>query len=101
MLEQELIEITVVFNHHQIEPDFINLLESSGLVTIIIKDEQKFIHESQLQQLEKILSIHKELDIEISGIEVIMYMTQRIERMQQEINDLKNKIRFYELYMND
>lgn len=96
MATEQLIEVTVFCRYHQIEYSFINSLEESGLVELTLVDQQKFIPNDQLQHLEKLSRLHHELDIDISGLEAIVNMLQRMEQMQQEIRSLKNKLRFYE-----
>jgi len=82
-------------NIHHIEYSFIGSLEEAGLVSLVVQNEQKFIHYNQLSDLEKIIHLYNDLDVNIAGIEVVFNMLQKIEQMQQEIITLKNKIDFY------
>lgn len=95
MKKNDLIEIADFCNYHDIELSFIDLMEESGLVELIVIHEQKFIHHSQLQQIEKIIRLHQELEINISGVEAIVHLLQRIEQMQFEISSLRNRLSFY------
>ena len=95
MKKEDFTEIAIFCNYHHIESSFIDLIEESGLVEFIIIDEQKFIHHSQLQQLERIIRLHQELEINISGVEAIVHLLERIEQMQFEISSLKNRLSFY------
>lgn len=95
MKKNDLIEIADFCNYHDIELSFIDLMEESGLVELIVINEQKFIHHSQLQQIEKIIRLHQELEINISGVEAIVHLLQRIEQMQFEISSLRNRLSFY------
>jgi hypothetical protein len=94
--EEELVEATVFCNYYQIEGSFISSLQESDLVELVIIEEQTFIPHSELQKLEKIVHLHQELDVNLSGVEVIVHMLERIEQMQQEMNDLKRRLSFYE-----
>lgn len=91
----ELIAANDFCKIHHIEYSFIGYLEEAGLVNLVVQDEQKFIHHNQLSDLEKIIHLYTDLDVNIAGIEVIFNMLKKIERMQQEIILLKNKIDFY------
>ena len=95
MKKEDFTEIAIFCNYHQIESSFIDLIEESGLVEFIIIDEQKFIHHSQLQQVERIIRLHQELEINFSGVEAIAHLLERIEQMQFEISSLKNRLSFY------
>ena len=95
MKKDDLIEIADFCNYHDIELSFIDLVEESGLVEFTVINEQKFIYQSQLQQVEKIIRLHQELEINISGVEAIVHLLQRIEQMQFEISSLRNQLSFY------
>lgn len=94
--KEELVEATIFCNYYQIEGSFISSLQESGLVELVIVEEQTFIPHSQLQQLEKMIRLHQELDVNIYGVEVIVHMLKRMEQMQHELNILKSKLSFYE-----
>lgn len=81
---------------HNIEYSFISSLQDVGLIKIITLKETRYISESQVKKLEKILRLHDELEINIEGIDTISHLLQRMRRMQIEIHALKNKLRLYE-----
>jgi len=96
MIKEDLIERAIFCQYHHIEPSFVDLMEESNLVEFIVIDEQKFIHHSQLQQVERIIRLHQELEINFSGVEAIVHLLERVEQMQFEISSLKNRLSFYE-----
>ena len=79
-----------------IEVSFIKSLQENGLIEIVTISEIAYIKISQLRQLEKMVSFHYELDINLEGIETIEHLLQRIHTMQDEIKDLRNKLRLFE-----
>ena len=79
-----------------IEVSFIKSLQENGLIEIVTISEIAYIKISQLRQLEKMVSFHYELDINLEGIETIEHLLQRIHTMQNEIKDLRNKLRLFE-----
>ncbi len=81
---------------HNIELSFLNILNENGLIHIENIDETSYIHESQLSELEKIVMFYYELEINLEGIETIIYLLQRCEMLQAEITTLRNRLRFYE-----
>jgi hypothetical protein len=81
---------------HNIEVSFIRSLQQSGLIEVSSVEETIYIHESQLQDLERIIHLYFELDINLEGIETINHLLRRINYMQDEITSLRNRLRLYE-----
>jgi hypothetical protein len=81
---------------HNIEVSFIRSLQQTGLIEISSVEETIYIHESQLQDLERIIHLYFELDINLEGIETINHLLRRINYMQDEITSLRNRLRLYE-----
>jgi len=79
-----------------IETSFINSLQETGLIEVVIVNETAYIDVNQLQQLEKCIRFYYELDINIEGIETIMHLLLRMNNMQNKINNLRNKLRLFE-----
>ena len=79
-----------------IETSFINSLQETGLIEVVIVNKTACIDVSQLQQLEKCIRFYYELDINLEGIETIMHLLLRMNNMQNEINHLRNKLRLFE-----
>jgi hypothetical protein len=98
MQTENLIDIKEFCVNHNIEISFISSLKQTGLIEITTVKETEFIDTEQLQQLEKFIRFYYELDINLEGIETINHLLKRINYLQDEINMLKNKLRFYETY---
>lgn len=82
--------------NHNIEISFIHSLEETGLIEMTTIEETGYIPSSQLQELERIVRLHYDLDINLEGIETINHLLQRINEMQDEITILRNRLRLYE-----
>lgn len=93
---EKLISVDIFCSNHQVETSFIGKLQESGLIEIIKIKETAYIDSDQLQKLEKLLRFYYEMEINIEGIEAITYLLQRTETMQNEIIQLKNRLRLYE-----
>jgi hypothetical protein len=96
MQTENLIPINEFCKNHNVEVSFISSLQQSGLIEITTIDETEFIDTVYLRQLEKIVTFHYDLDINLEGIETVNYLLQRLTLMQDEINTLKNRLRLYE-----
>ncbi len=92
MEQKELIPAEDFCLHHKIEYSFISSLENSGLISITSVKRSSYIHADDLLKLEKFVRLHYDLDINIEGIETINYLLEKIENMQQELVQLRNKI---------
>ena len=92
MEQEDLIPVKDFCIHHNIEYSFISSLENSGLISVTSVKRSSFIHVDEMHKLEKFVRLHYELDINLEGIETINYLLERIEEMQREIVNLRNKL---------
>src|SRR4029079_8926661 len=49
--------------------------------------------EEDLEQLETILSLTRELGVNLAGVEIILNMRRKIERMQLEVNEFMDYVK--------
>jgi hypothetical protein len=94
-METDMIAVNEFCSSHQIEVSFIQSLEEHGLVQTVIVDESIFVHAHELPKLERIVRLYQELNINPEGLDVIDHLLKRIETMQREIFELKNRLDFY------
>jgi chaperone modulatory protein CbpM len=92
MEQEELIPAKDFCIHHNIEYSFISSLQNSGLISVTSIKSSSYIHQDEIHKLEKFVRLHYDLDINIEGIETINYLLDKIEKMQKEIVNLRNKI---------
>lgn len=81
---------------HQVEHTFISSLREAGLVEITIIDQDEYIPETQLQRLEKMARLHRDLDINVAGVEAITHLLDRHEIILDEIRVLRIRLSRYE-----
>ena len=96
METQDLIIIDVFCQEYQIEINFINDLESFGLIETIVHNENKYLDKNQLVHVEKIIRLHNDLNINKEGIEIILGLLEKEKQLLSEINYLKNRLGLYE-----
>ncbi|HVE61656.1 MAG TPA: chaperone modulator CbpM [Chitinophagaceae bacterium] len=80
---------------HNVEISFIHSLYDYGLIEMVTVNQQTCIPLDSLKNVEKFIHLH-ELDINTEGIDAIAQLLNRVENLQDEINGLKNRLRFYE-----
>lgn len=81
---------------HEIEEAFIDALREYELITIEIEDEQKYIRRDELSELERMVRLYRELGVNPEGIQIIQQLLHKIERYQQELQRLRNKLSRFE-----
>jgi ABC-type Fe3+-citrate transport system substrate-binding protein len=96
METRDLILIEHFCANHELEFSFIDSLHQFGLIEVIIHDDQKYLHQEQLKEVEKMMRMHYELDINMEGIDVISHLLKRVNSLQDELRITQNKLRLYE-----
>lgn len=96
MNNEHLIPAIEFCSNHKIELSFINSLHEFGLIEITTIQRTAFLSAEELPKLEQILLFNKELEINLEGVEVIIRLLDRVHKVQNEINLLKNRLRLYE-----
>jgi|KBSMisStandDraft_5_1062788.scaffolds.fasta_scaffold122034_2 hypothetical protein len=96
MAGEEIIPIELFCTSYQVEESFLETLESYGLISITIQDQRRFILMEEIVELEKFSRLYYELEINVPGIEALQHMMERIKQMQQELADLKARLKIYE-----
>jgi len=93
---EELIPLHTICTHYQTEISFINGLREIGLIEINTIEEVHYIHQDQIRNIEKMIRIHHELDVNIEGIDVVFNLLQRINDLQKELKQARNRLKIYE-----
>ncbi len=80
--------ISVVAQKYNIHPQTLRLYEREGLLKPSRTDgNTRLYSEEDLEQLETILSLTRDLGVNLAGVEIILNMRRKIERMQDEVNE--------------
>lgn len=94
-MEPELIIVDELLQNSRIEPSFIILLENEGLINITIIEGRRYMHESQISELEKFANLYYELSINIEGIDVIHNLLSQMNEMKSELFQLRKLLNDY------
>lgn len=95
-MEAKLITIIEYCKYSNIEAEFINLLKSEELIEVQVVSGEESITIDQMPLLEQYARWYYEMEINLEGIDAIRHMLVRVEKLQNEINELENKLRIYE-----
>ena len=83
-----LFMISAVAKKFNIHPQTLRLYEREGLLKPSRTDgNTRLYSEEDLEQLEMILSLTRELGVNLAGVEIILNMRRKIEEMQTEVNE--------------
>ncbi|MEX0997372.1 MAG: chaperone modulator CbpM [Flavobacteriaceae bacterium] len=97
MEKASLIRVEHICECHHIEISFINSLVDFGLIEVIISENDQYIPEYQLNDVEKMIRLHHELNINIEGIDTIYNLLKRITYLEEELNSAKNKLKEFDI----
>ena len=96
MSDEEIIPVEMFCSCYQVELNFLETLESYGLISISYRDNQRFILKEEIAELEKYSRLHYDLSINVEGIDALHNMLEKIKQLQQEAEQLRARLRIYE-----
>ena len=80
--------ISAVAQKYNIHPQTLRLYEREGLLKPSRTDGNTRLYgEEDLEQLETILALTRDLGVNMAGVEIILNMREKIEKMQLEVNE--------------
>ena len=94
-MEADLIIVREYCQKSHVDPSFIVSLEEDGLIDIRVVDGERYLLESQLQDLERFIRWHEDLSVNIEGIGVIHELMGRLHEMQHELDQLRREVRVF------
>jgi MerR family transcriptional regulator/heat shock protein HspR len=80
--------ISAVARKYAIHPQTLRLYEREGLLKPSrTEGNTRLYSDEDLEQLETILSLTRDLGVNLAGVEIILNMRRKIEKMQGEVNE--------------
>lgn len=80
--------ISAVAQRYSIHPQTLRLYEREGLLLPSrTEGNTRLYSDEDLERLETILTLTRELGVNLAGVEIILNMRERMEQMQQEVNE--------------
>lgn len=96
MNDKRLISAQTLCLHYNIEISFVDALNKMGLIQIEIIEQNQFIHQNQISDLEKIIRLHHELNVNLEGIDVVFNLLKKERKLRNKLNAMKNRLKLYE-----
>ena len=80
--------ISAVAQKYNIHPQTLRMYEREGLLRPSrTEGNTRLYSDEDLEQLETILSLTRDLGVNLAGVEIILNMRKRIQQMQVEVNE--------------
>ncbi len=96
MEREALIPANDLCTYYEVSYTFISGLHEAGLIELDIIDELSYVHREQLTELERLIRLHKDLEINTGGIETVAHLLERIKLLEQRLHALEQKLSLYE-----
>ena len=96
MNKENYIPIHQLGEHYQVEVSFFVNLQDFGLIELITIDETPCVPEARIVEIEKMIRMHHDLEINFAGIDTVINLLERIDQLQNELIETKNKLRLYD-----
>ena len=86
--------ISSVAESYQIHPQTLRLYERLGLLKPSRSDGNTRLYtEEDLARLEIILTLTRELGVNLAGVEVILHMREKMEKLQEQVEEMIEFVR--------
>jgi MerR family transcriptional regulator/heat shock protein HspR len=86
--------ISTVANVYNVHPQTLRLYEREGLLKPSrSKGNTRLYSEEDLNRLEFILNLTRDLGVNLAGVEVAINMKEKMEKIEKEVNEFLNYIR--------
>ena len=86
--------ISAVAQKYDIHPQTLRLYEREGLLKPSrTEGNTRLYSDEDLQELETILALTRDLGVNLAGVEIILNMRRKIDRMQREVNEFMTYVK--------
>jgi MerR family transcriptional regulator/heat shock protein HspR len=91
--DNDIVDIAEICRRLGIQPVELEAMEEEGLITLAAVRDEKALPSDQLDRLEMILRLQRDLNINLAGIDVILEMRGKMIQMRKEVDDILDFIR--------
>jgi len=96
MTKNNLISLQHLCSYYHAEIAFVQSLQEYGLIEFTTVEEEYFVSEEQVKEVERMIHLHYDLNINVEGIDVIQRLMRRLDDLNKEFVALKNRLDGYE-----
>ena len=95
MKTAQYISVTKLCSLYEIEVSFVSHLNEIGLISVTSIDKHPHIHNNDLVDFEKMIRMHRDLEINPEGIDVIFNLLEKVDSLHEELLLLKSQLRIH------
>ena len=92
MTLQKYIRITDFCQGHALEETFLYQLQEVELIEILEVERHPVIPQSQLDRLERLVRLHRDLEIGPQGLLDVDHLLGRMEKLREEVLELRRRL---------
>ena len=96
MNKEDLIPAKEICVRYEVEYQFVSSLYESGIIEMVTIEETEYIHCDYLADFEKMIRLHRDLDINLEGLEAVNHLLKQIRELQKDNRRLRNRLGLYE-----
>ncbi len=96
MSSEDLISISQLSLHYEIDQTFFANLHEYGMIEIQTIEQADYIEKDKIADVERIIRLHLDLDINLEGIDTIFHLLNKIDHLNAELVEVKNRLKMYE-----
>ncbi len=96
MAREKYILVSHFCNHTQIELSFVKNLHEYGLLTFEKRENELFIDEKDITEVEKMFRLHHDLGINFEGLDAIKQLLKRMKKMEKELGLIQKQLNLYQ-----
>lgn len=96
MATTKYIQVTTYCKKTNIDDQFVITLEQYGLIKTKKMKSEVFIAEDDITEIERMFRLHKELGVNLEGIDVINHLVTRLQTVENELKSVKKLLSLYE-----
>lgn len=96
MAREKYILVSHYCEHAHIEGDFVKELHEYGLIAFEEKQNDLFIDEKDISEIERMFRLHNDLGINFEGLDALKQMLKRMRKLEKEMDLLRKRLRLYE-----
>ncbi len=96
MAQEKYILVSHFCDQTHIEIAFVENLHEYGLVTIAKKENDVFIDEKDISEIEKMFRLHHELGINFEGLDAINHMQKRMKKLEKQLGLMQKQLKLYQ-----
>ena len=92
MTTEKYIRIRDFCQGHSLEEAFLYQLQEFDLIQIVEVGRQPAIHRRELHQLERLVRLHRDLEIAPQGLQAVQHLLDRMDLLEEEVWQLRRRL---------